>query len=84
MRGATSFPILAVTPSEDSAMIRKHRHASTALATLQPEMPSLRRMPAPSRLPEFDLEGTEPTPAPRRRSSLLRNVLCQLTGWTRR
>jgi hypothetical protein len=65
-------------------MTRKQRHASTALATLRPEMPSLRRMPPPSRLPEFDLEGTEPPPAPRRRTGLLRNVLCQLTGWARR
>lgn len=66
-------------------MTRKQRHASTALATLRPEMPSLRRMPPPSRLPEFDLEGTEATPVPRRRSGgLLRSVLSQLAGWTRR
>lgn len=68
-------------------MIRKTRHATLALATLRPEMPSLRRMPAPSRLPEFDLDGAEalPSPAPRLRPpGLLRSVLGQLGGWTRR
>lgn len=66
-------------------MTRKQRHASTALATLRPEMPSLRRMPPPSRLPEFDLEGAEPAPVQRLRSpGLLRSVLGQLTGWARR
>lgn len=68
-------------------MNRKTRHATVALATLRPEMPSLRRMPPPSRLPEFDLDGADAleTAAPRlRRPGLLRVVLGQLTGWTRR
>lgn len=68
-------------------MTRKTRHASLALATLRPEMPSLRRMPAPSRLPEFDLDGADDLPGSAmrpRRPGLLRQVLGQLTGWARR
>lgn len=68
-------------------MNRKTRHATVALATLRPEMPSLRRMPPPSRLPEFDLEGAEALEdaAPRLRPpGVLRVVLGHLAGWTRR
>ena len=68
-------------------MNRPKRHASLALATLRPEMPSLRRMPAPSRLPEFDLDGVEAdaVATPRLRPpGLLRHVIDQLGSWTRR
>lgn len=65
-------------------MTRKQRHASTALATLRPEMPTLRRMPAPSRLPEFDGDGIDSGAPGPRRPGMLRNVLGQLIGWTRR
>lgn len=68
-------------------MHRKTRHAAVDPTTLRPEMPSLRRMPPPSRLPEFDLDGAGTLASagpPLRRPGLLRAVLDQLTGWTRR
>lgn len=68
-------------------MSRQHRHATLALATLQPQMPALRRMPAPSRLPEFDLDGVEllsPTALRTRSRGVLSRVLERLSAWARR
>lgn len=65
-------------------MNRKPRHATLAIATLRPEMPSLRRMPAPSRLPEFDLDSVQTPPAVQpRQGGLMRAVLAGIAALKR-
>jgi hypothetical protein len=61
-------------------MSRRTHHST---ASLRLDMPSLRRMPPPSRLPEFDLDGAAPSSslAPQGRS---RGVLAALLRLVRR
>jgi hypothetical protein len=59
-------------------MLRTQRHSANA-AGLRMELPSLHRMPPPSRLPEMDMDDALPQPSvSRSRWSMLATALARI------
>jgi hypothetical protein len=86
MSGAAAGQILVSRTLSRTPMLRSLR-ISTGAAFLQPGLPSYRRMPPPSRLPEMDIDDAAVLPPPSscsRSKGLLRGLLATLVDTVRR